>query len=215
MVKSKANDEIEDLLWQLRRIGTEHHKLNRDAQEIELRREELNTEAQEITYKIQHLYKAKKNAPSRVQEAIEVEDVVEVQEGINSERVAQAELVVPAVATKTTGLILESQSTPILKSKAIGIRGGSEPQSVKIGDCLLNWWHQPPTREFVEGDRVYITNKVTSKGRIKNQGDRKARITHIPEVWEGQNTDISIITDNGLKTIRAYKFLNELVEIYE
>ena len=215
MVKSNANDEIEDLLWQLRRISTEHHKLNRDTQEIELRREELNTEAQEITYEIQHLYKAKKNAPSHIQEAIKVEDVVEVQEGINSERVAQAELVAPVVATKTTGLVGDFQSTPILKSKEIGIRGGSEPQSVKIGDCLLSWWHQPPTREFIVGDRVYITNKVTAKGRTKDQGDRKARITHIPEVWEGQNTNISIITDNGLKTVRAYKFLNELVERYE
>ena len=138
MVKSKANDEIEDLLWQLRRIGTEHHKLNRDAQEIELRREELNTEAHTKQRRTPHLVYRKRLKWKTWWKCRN-----------NSERVAQADLVAPDVATKTTGLILESQSTPILKSKAIGIRGGSEPQSVKIGDCLLNWWHQHPTREFV------------------------------------------------------------------
>ena len=105
--------------------------------------------------------------------------------------------------------------TPELNSKAVGIRGGSKPQKVKIGDCYLNWWHQPLSRKPSVGDRVYITNRVTAAGRIKNQGDRKATVKALPDNWKGENSEISIETDNLLSTTRSLKFLNELVEKYE
>ena len=65
------------------------------------------------------------------------------------------------------------------------------------------------------GDRVYITNRVTAAGRIKNQGDRKATVTSLPDIWKGENTEISIETDNLLRTTRSLKFLNDLIERYE
>lgn len=181
---------------------------------MELNREVLNTEPQEITYEIQHLYKASKITPATFQETVTAEEVDEVQEGVANIQVAQARLVSSIQPPKPTGLD-ESYKTPELNSKAVGIRGGSKPQKTIIGDCVLNWCHQPSTGDFDVSDRVYITNRITSVGRTKNQGDRKARVTHVPNTWKGEDTELRIITDNGLKTMRALKFLNELVEIYE
>ena len=141
----------------------------------------------------------RRNTPSVIHGRIPVCEAVGVEDTFSSGNVVTASVVTKNTPRKTTGLIHEYEKTPKLKSTKLGMRGGSVSQSIKLGDFVVDWWHQPPSRELKVNDRVYITIKVTANGRIKDQGDRKATVTAISSIgWKDQDRVISIMTDNGL-----------------
>ena len=61
-----------------------------------------------------------------------------------------------------------------------------------------SWYHQPTDRDFVKDDRVYIANKVTLKGRFRNDGDRKATVSKVTQSSEGKKCIFKRTTAQGL-----------------
>ena len=75
-----------------------------------------------------------------------------------------------------------------------------------------NWTHQPTDEEFQIRDRVYITNKVTARGRFRNSDDRKATVTNVTRLNSPDGPKVHLLTDNGATTWRLPKNLNKLIE---